>query len=268
MAQLELRHTRTHMPTRRVALAYAQLPTSGAAEGLVLLEAIMVHFVPQLDEETRGAFAGLLTRARAGQLPIPGIALRFRMQTDTHGLDYSRHRIVYEPLPGFEMLALADRPQHPVIELDTHGSPTPQVLGAVMAAARLAPTARGLAFRSIQRVLRAETLTRPGYVLRLLPNGVPGAQFASYRSDSAAHASYAPLWDGIDTDARWAMEVLGLRPDIGFDRTDVQRRFRRLLRLAHPDQGAEDLGAAERITELAEAREILLAAAPKDAAEV
>jgi curved DNA-binding protein CbpA len=54
------------------------------------------------------------------------------------------------------------------------------------------------------------------------------------------------------------MEVLGLRAGIRIDREDVQRRFRRLLRLAHPDHGAADAGAAERIAELAEARELLL----------
>jgi curved DNA-binding protein CbpA len=42
------------------------------------------------------------------------------------------------------------------------------------------------------------------------------------------------------------------------ERNDVQRRFRRLVRLAHPDHGAVSAGAAERLAELAEARELLL----------
>ncbi len=50
-----------------------------------------------------------------------------------------------------------------------------------------------------------------------------------------------------------------MRAGCRVDREDVQRRFRRLLRLAHPDHGAADIGAAERIAELAEARELLLA---------
>jgi curved DNA-binding protein CbpA len=41
-------------------------------------------------------------------------------------------------------------------------------------------------------------------------------------------------------------------------RHDVARRFRRLVRLAHPDHGAVSLGAAERIAELSEARELLI----------
>jgi curved DNA-binding protein CbpA len=55
------------------------------------------------------------------------------------------------------------------------------------------------------------------------------------------------------------MEVLGLHGNMTIERNDVQRRFRRLVRLAHPDQGATTTGAAERIAELSEAREALLA---------
>ncbi|MGZ8764669.1 MAG: J domain-containing protein, partial [Acidimicrobiia bacterium] len=46
--------------------------------------------------------------------------------------------------------------------------------------------------------------------------------------------------------------------DTVVERTDIQRRFRRLLRVAHPDQGGTSRGAAERIAELREARELLL----------
>jgi curved DNA-binding protein CbpA len=55
------------------------------------------------------------------------------------------------------------------------------------------------------------------------------------------------------------MEVLGLRAGMRIDRRDVQARFRRLVRLAHPDHGASRDGAAERLAELGEARELLLA---------
>ena len=54
------------------------------------------------------------------------------------------------------------------------------------------------------------------------------------------------------------MEVLGLGAGMHVEREDVQRRFRRLVRLAHPDHGAVSVGAAERIAELTEAREVLL----------
>ena len=45
----------------------------------------------------------------------------------------------------------------------------------------------------------------------------------------------------------------------------MQKRFRRLLRTAHPDHGGESVGAAERIAELTEARELLLAGIAKTA---
>ena len=42
-------------------------------------------------------------------------------------------------------------------------------------------------------------------------------------------------------------------------RADIQRRFRGLLRDAHPDHGGEADEAAQRIADLSEARRILLA---------
>ncbi len=78
----------------------------------------------------------------------------------------------------------------------------------------------------------------------------------------------------------WALEVLGFgegsvgpgdgAPSTGRpaghgsrrpDRSAVTRRFRELLREAHPDHGGEQDGAAQRIADLAEARRILLARA-------
>jgi curved DNA-binding protein CbpA len=55
------------------------------------------------------------------------------------------------------------------------------------------------------------------------------------------------------------MEVLGLRGGMPVERPDVLARFRRLVRLAHPDHGADSDTAAERLAELREARELLLA---------
>jgi hypothetical protein len=55
----------------------------------------------------------------------------------------------------------------------------------------------------------------------------------------------------------WALGVLGF--DGGSpDRVDVQRRFRALLREAHPDHGGDGQDAARRILDLTEARRLLL----------
>lgn len=265
-AELDIRHTRRHMPTRRVAIAGLHLPVGGSAEGLVLLEAVLQTFIPLLDDEDRDGFAPVVRAARSGELMVPGISMRYRLQLDRHGLDRSRHRILEEELAGFEMLDPDERPRHRVVEIDTHGPPVPQVLGVVLAARALPPTARQLAFRTIDDAVRDAYRVPTGYHTRFLADGVPRD------APSAPGTTYSPMaddlsWSGVAATARWAMEVFGLRPDDAITRDDVQQRFRRLLRLAHPDQGAEAHGAAERISELAEAREVLLAEAKDSAAE-
>jgi hypothetical protein len=61
---------------------------------------------------------------------------------------------------------------------------------------------------------------------------------------------------------QWAMGVLGLTDPASAlavpDRSAVQRRFRDLLREAHPDHGGDIDDAAQRIADLSEARRILL----------
>lgn len=252
LAELNIRHTRRHQPTRRVALGDHYLPTSGPAYGAVLLGAVVSENLSGLDEEQRELLPRLLADAEDG-LSVPRIALRHRLQTDTHGLDRSRHRIVADGGP----LAL---------ELDTHGWPTPQVLGAVMAAAQLPATARRPAFRAIANAVARPGVPPEGLELRRLLEGVPGlrpyAPGAGARPNGGrGDGDDADLaaWRGVPAERRWAMEVLGVRAGSRVDREEVQRRFRRLLRLAHPDHGAADAGAAERIAELAEARELLLA---------
>ena len=93
LAELNIRHTRRHMPTRRVAIDHGYLPTSGAAFGGVLLGAVVAEHMPGLDEEQFDALDRLIEVARR-DLTVPRIALRYRLQRDTHGLDLSRHRIV------------------------------------------------------------------------------------------------------------------------------------------------------------------------------
>jgi hypothetical protein len=252
LAELNIRHTRRHQPTRRVALGDHYLPTSGPAYGAVLLGAVVAENLGGLDDEQRELLPRLLADAEDG-LSVPRIALRHRLQTDTHGLDRSRHRITADGGPL-------------VLELDTHGWPTPQVLGAVMAAAQLPVSARRPAFRAIANAVARPGMPPEGLEVRRLLEGVPGmrpyAPGAAARPNGgplSGEADEARLWRGVPAERRWAMEVLGVRAGARIDREDVQRRFRRLLRLAHPDHGAADVGAAERIAELSEARELLLA---------
>jgi hypothetical protein len=258
LAELNVRHTRRHMPTRRVALGDHYLPTTGAAHGAILLGAVAADSTGELDPEQHDALGRFVDDARTGRLAVPQIALRYRLQTDVHGLDRSRHRVVGEGAGAGDGERI-----RVVLELDVHGRATPQLIGAVMAAAVL-PTshARRLAFRAIDGALARPGVLPEGVVVRRLFEGVPGARPTAPGVRGSGGNGGGPIvdpWRSVPAERRWAMEVLGLAADMAVERDDVQRRFRRLVRLAHPDHGAESTGAAERIAELTEARQLLLA---------
>lgn len=247
LAEVLVRHTRRHMPTRRVALGSAYLPMAGlGAPGALLVGAIVREFVDALDDDDRDAI-DLLLRSVAGGLTVPSIAVRHRLQRDTHGLDRSRHRV-------------EDDGGRLVVELDVHGSPLPQLLGTVLAVAALPPTARHTGLLAVRRVLDGRSpYLRSGILVRRLTEGlpiqVPWAPGASWQP-GAPREEYE--WVGVDSEQRWAMEVLGMRAGIVLRRDDINRRFRRLLRDAHPDTGTMKAGVAERIEALATARDLLV----------
>jgi hypothetical protein len=234
------------MPTRRVALGDAYLPLSGPGWGAVLLGAVVAEHLGELDDEQAELLPRLVHDA-AGGLAVPRIALRYRLQTDTHGLDRSRHRIVSEAGLGAAPAV--------VLELDRHGAGVPQLLGAVLAAAALPTSARRTALRAVEAAV-ARPVLPDALVVRRLYEGVPGLQPFAPHSRNGDRGD--ERWAGVPAERRWAMEVLGLGAGMAVDRQDVQARFRRLVRLAHPDHGAARDGAAERLAELSEARDLLL----------
>jgi hypothetical protein len=246
------------MPTRRVALESAYLPTSGPAHGSALLAALAATNLAAVDDDQRELLARLIRDARGG-LSIPRIALRHRLQRDVHGLDRSRHRLLGED-------------GKLVVELDTHGAHIPQVLGAVMGAAWLPPSGREAALDALRRVVegRWSGLT-PDVEVRFVAPDMWDYLRPPLAASSAWQAGGPPdeeVWRGVAADQRWAMEVLGLRAGMEVGRDDVNRRFRRLLRDAHPDSGGAAGAAASRIAELTEARTILLdLASPEVAAQ-
>ena len=244
LAELVVRHTRRTMPTRRVALGTALLPMSGTAFGALLLGAVVHNRVDSLDDDQLDLIPGLLHEASGG-LAIPGIALWFRMQTDVQGLDRSRHRIVEEN-------------GSIIVELDVHGAATPQIVGAIMAAATLPPTPRVAALQTIKNAVDGRFRYPRGVLIRRLIAGIPAeVPWAPGVTWKRGKPSGESAWDGIDSQRRWAMNVLGCAPEFALDRDDVNKRFRSLLRDAHPDSGGSGNAAAERIAELREARELL-----------
>jgi hypothetical protein len=215
---------------------------------------VAVH-LDAIDEEQRDLLPLLVRQARGG-LDIPRIALRHRLQRDVHGLDRSRH-----VMRGAEGRV--------VVEIDAHGAAIPQVLGAILGAASLPGSGRAIALDAIARVVDGRWLGLvDGVEVYLRHEREPG--LAPPLAGVGARVPGGPpeedAWRGVPPDQRWAMEVLGLRAHTAIARDDVNRRFRRLLRDAHPDHGAPSVGAAARIAELTEARELLLGIASADLA--
>jgi hypothetical protein len=255
LAELTVRHTRRHMPTRRVALDHAYLPMTGGRHGSLLIQTVLAENLGALDEEQLELLPRLLDDARRG-LHVPRIALRYRLQTDVHGLDRSRHRVLGED-------------GRIVVELDVHGAPVPQVLGAVLAVSGSSMTSRDSGIQALRVVLAGRFRFPSGVQIRRLEYGIP--QIAPPLPGTHWDRGRPPQeleWAGVPSERRWAMEVLGLRAEMSIARDDVNRRFRRLLRDAHPDHGGARVEAAERIAELREARDMLLGFAAASAVPV
>ena len=258
LAELIVRHTRRHMPTRRVALESAYLPTSGPAHGVALLAAVVATNLPAVDDDERELLARLVDDARGG-LSIPRIALRHRLQRDVHGLDRSRHRLLGED-------------GKLVIELDAHGAQVPQVLGAVLGAAWLPSSGRsGRDRRAAPRRDRAG-----GAGSR--PTSRCGSSRPTCGTTCGRRSRPPATWQpgGPPDEEEWQRRrrptsagrwrCSACAPGMDVDRDDVNRRFRRMLRDAHPDSGGAAGAAAARIAELTEARTILLDLASSEVA--
>lgn len=230
LAELEIRHSRPVTPTRRVALGRLWLPTQPAPGfGGVLLAGIVAAGVSALEgeEDILDDLDALISDLTAGSRVVQP-RVRHRFQTDVVGLDRSVHKLEGEG----ELVELA---------LDDHGAPLPQVLGAVYAAAQLSSQSRAEVFRLIRRATRWT-----GGIDRKLIEYLTGDEAASFRRR------------GVPRDERWALQLLGFGADTEPGRSEIQRRFRRLVREAHPDHGGASDIAGQRIVELTEAKRILL----------
>jgi hypothetical protein len=220
LAELEIWHSRPIAPTRRVAVGRQLLPLDPAPGfGGLLLGAIVAEHIAELDEDLFEELHRLLADLEAGRR-IPQPRLRHRFQLDRHGLARSRHQLHGE----------GDRVR---MTFASEGSPASQVLGAAYAAGTLDPLDRRVVMDVLRRAMRWHG----------------GTQAEMIRHLSGGWASSNP--------SAWALRVLGFDTGAAPDRREVQRRFRVLLRAAHPDHGGEEVGAADRIADLSEARRIL-----------
>jgi hypothetical protein len=230
LAELEAFFSRPIAPTRRVALGRLNLPFDPAPGfGGLLLGGIAAAFGPELDEDWHADVERLMSELERGRR-IAQPRLRHRLQQDRIGLQPCHHRL----------LGTGER-----VEFDLardQGTPAQHVLCAVYAAGGAPWQLRPTVMDSVRKGFRWRNGTGPALVAHL-----------SGRSSGLST-------DALGDPVAWAMQVLDLsRVHDGLPtRRDVQQAFRRRLRDAHPDHGAEDVGAAKRIAELSEARRILL----------
>jgi hypothetical protein len=229
LAELEIRHSRPIAPTRRVALGEdVFLPTEPAPGfGGVLLGCVVAAFSQELDEEMADELDELLENLERGRRIVQP-RLRHRFQVDVIGLDRSHHRLYGE-----------GGSYH--LDLEMKGHPMPQILGAAYAAGMLSRNAKAPVFR----LLRKATLWA----------GEPGPKLLAYLLGGEAASR---SWTTAANDERWALAVLGFDAAEPPDADDVGQRYRDLVRLAHPDAGGDATVAGHRITELNEARRVLL----------
>lgn len=228
LAELEVFHSRPIAPTRRVAIGTAVLPTAPAPGfGGLLLSGIVATFIPEVDPDLLDDITRLTHQVEAGQRIVQP-RLRHRLQDDRVGLTKCPHRLIGT---GEELR----------FELGASGSPEPNVLAAIYAAGRLDAAVRPEVLGAMRRAMhwRADL----------------GPEFVEYLTDSRTTTNWSTL--GGRDPVVWALGILGLAPEAN-QRKVVQDRFREMLRTAHPDHGGDADEAAQRITELTEARRILL----------
>ena len=227
LAELEVFHNRPFAPTRRLALGHRKLPLDPPPGfGAVLLGAVAAVAGEELDGEDRGALRRLMAHVEAGDRVLQP-QVRHRFQTDTHGLART-------------WAGLRGTGDSVELDVDGAGSPLQMSLACVYAAGQLGHAVRPRVLDVVRRGLAWRGPIGPATYRHL-------AGETDLRWASTAFA-----------DPRlWALDVLGLDEERAADK-EVRRRFRHLLREAHPDHGAAPADAAERIADLREARKIIL----------
>lgn len=230
LAELEIWHSRPIAPTRRVALGHRLLPADPPPGfGGILLGGIVAAHLEDLEPELIGELERLIDHLATGRR-VAQPSMRHRFQVDRIGLARSRHQ-------------LTDQGDRVGFDFESHGSAAAQILGAVYAAGSIDPAHRPAVMDVLRRALRWSGPIGPSLVAHL--SGGAGAR--TWWGEAFVHPH------------SWALTVLGFDEGRAPERDDVQQRFRALVRSAHPDHGGATDGAAKRISELAEARRILLA---------
>ncbi len=232
LAELEVYHSRPVAPTRRLALGNSLLPVDPAPGfGGILLGAVVAEHLAAIDPDLVGDLRRLTLQLEHGHR-VAQPRLRHRFQTDRIGLTRSSLRLRGD---GHRMR----------FDFEDKAAPAQYVLGAVYAAGAVAPTVRPGVLATVRAALDWVGPVGPELIGHLGGTTGPGTWSAEAFQDPVG----------------WALRVLDMEEQADNPgEWRVQRRFRDLLRDAHPDHGAGADGAAERIADLTAARRILLAA--------
>jgi hypothetical protein len=229
LAEVEIFHSRTQSPTRRLSLGNLVLPVDPAPGlGGLLLGGIVAAHLHEVEEELVPDVHRLVLQVDRGDRVVQP-RLMHRYQIDRQGLSRSRHRLVGDG----EQLSY---------EFESNGSALQQVLGAIYSLERLDVLVRHALTPVLHKAMRWR--------------GPIDTSFLSYLAGSATSSITAM------TDPRaWALELLGFPAGtVSPSKRDVQRRYRESLRDVHPDHGGSVNDAGQRIEQLGEARRVLLAA--------
>ena len=230
LAELEFYHSRKIAPTRRLTLGRSYLPIHPSpGNGSLLLAAVVARYLKQVDFEFHDEYLGILKKVQRGER-VGQPRLRHRLQKDKVGLARTRHRL--SSLNGKLRISFDDA--------DT--APEQNVLAAAYVVAEFSYSDRPATMNLLRKAAKW--------------NGEVGEDFLGYLLGQ--HKNYIVRIGHKDT-ATWALHVLGIN-NPSPSRSEIKRRFRELLRTAHPDTGdlTKNYDAAQRISDLTEARRVLL----------
>ena len=226
LAELEVWHSRSVAPTRRVSLGHLVLPLDPAPGlGGLLLAGVVAAHAPEIDDDLAPDLHRLIAEVERGER-VTQPRLRHRYQVDRHGLARSVHSLHGDGEQlGFEFRSV--------------GSPLQQVLGAVYALERVDLQSRRAIAPILRRAYRWRGPIGPAFVSALMGTGA------------------MPLAAVLNPRA-WALDLLGFPAGtIKPTKKEVTTRFRGRIRDVHPDVGGREAEASQLVSDLGEARRIL-----------
>lgn len=226
LAELEVWHTRSRAPTRRLALGTLVLPVDPPPGfGGLLLGAVIARHVDEVDDDFVPDIHRLIDQIDRGDRVVQP-RLRHRFQVDRHGLAHSSHRLVGDS----DELSF---------EFETAGSPLAMVLGAVYAVERLDAPHRHIVAPVLHKAMRWR--------------GPAGAALIAHLAGTNA-SSLSSLADP----RAWALDVLGFpEGSTTPSKKEVTAQFRIRMRSVHPDHGGDIGVASQAVHDLSTARRIL-----------